>query len=296
VDSEPIRVAAYRGEIVEAVHRVHGVAVRDGEIVASTGDPNLVSFLRSSAKPFQALELARARDDLDERDLAIASASHRAQPIHIESVRALLAKAGASEADLECGTQDGRPPGRIYHNCSGKHAGMLGACRARGWRTEGYRLSGHRMQRANQADVAAAAGVDEDRLPTAVDGCGVVTWALPLQRMATMFSRLESTDEGRRVATAMRARPELIAGDGATDTELMRAVPGLVAKGGAEGLLCVAGPDGLGVALKAEDGSYRALRPALASLLAQVGYDLPDFAHVVIHNSRGEPVGELRTL
>jgi L-asparaginase II len=264
--------------------------------VASAGDPNLVTFLRSAAKPFQALELARSRDDLDERDLAIASASHRAQPKQIEAVRALLAKAGVGERDLECGSQQGRPPGRIYHNCSGKHAGMLAACRARGWRTEGYRLSGHRMQRANPADVAAAAGVDEDGLPTAVDGCGVVTWALPLERMAVMFPTLESTDEGRKIAAAMRARPEVIAGEGATDTELMRTLAGFVAKGGAEGLICIAGPDGLGLALKAEDGAYRPLRPALASFFSRLGYDLPDFERVVIHNSREERVGELVAL
>jgi L-asparaginase II len=296
VASEPISVAVVRGGIAEAVHLVHAVAIKDGDVVASAGDPGLVSFLRSSAKPFQALELARARDDLDERDLAIASASHRAQPAQIEAVRALLAKAGAKEDDLECGSQEGRPPGRIYHNCSGKHAGMLGACRARGWRTEGYRLSGHRMQRANQVDVAAAAGVDEERLRTATDGCGVVTWALPLERMAFMFSTLGSTEEGGRIAAAMRARPELIAGEGATDTELMRSLDGFVAKGGAEGLICAAGPDGLGLALKSEDGAYRALRPALASFLAPLGFELPSFARVRVDNSRGEAVGELAAL
>jgi L-asparaginase II len=291
---DAIRVVASRGEVVEAVHSVHAVAVRAGEIVASAGDPNLVAFLRSSAKPFQALELVRARDDLDKRDLAIASASHRAQPAQIEAVRGLLAKAGVKEDDLECGSQEGRPPGRIYHNCSGKHAGMLATCRARGWRTEGYRLPGHRMQRANQSDVATATGVDVMR--TATDGCGVVTWALPLERMAVMFSRLESSEEGRRVAAAMRARPELIASEGATDTELMRTLEGFVAKGGAEGLICVSGPEQLGIALKSEDGAYRALRPALAAFLAGLGFQVPQFEHVVIHNSRGEPAGELGVL
>ncbi len=293
---EPISVAVVRGGIVEAAHRVHGVAVKDGDVIASAGDPSLVAFMRSSAKPFQALELARARDDLDERDLAIASASHWAQPVQIEAVRALLAKAGAKEDDLECGSQEGRPPGLIYHNCSGKHAGMLAACSARGWRTEGYRLSGHRMQRANQADVAQAAGVDEEGLRTATDGCGVVTWALPLERMAFMLSTLESSDEGRRIAEAMRARPELIAGEGATDTELMRSLEGFVAKGGAEGLICVAGPGGLGLSLKAEDGAYRALRPALASFLAPLGFELRAFERVTVDNSRGERVGEIVTL
>jgi L-asparaginase II len=293
---EPISVAVRRGGVIEAVHRVHAVAVRGAEVLAAAGDPSLVSFLRSSAKPFQALELAQARDDLDDRDLAIASASHRAEPAQIEAVRALLGKAGAKEDDLECGFQEGRPPGRIYHNCSGKHAGMLATCRARGWRTEGYRLPGHRMQRANQAHVAEAAGVDEEGLRTATDGCGVVTWALPLERMATMFSRLESMEQGTRIAAAMRARPELIAGAGATDTELMRTLDGFAAKGGAEGLLCAAGPDGLGLALKAEDGAYRALRPAAASFLGGLGFELSSFGEVALENSRGERVGELLTL
>jgi L-asparaginase II len=289
----PISVAVRRGGVVEAVHRVHAVAYQDDRIVAATGDPGLVSYLRSSAKPFQALELVRARDDLDDRDIAIASASHRAEPVHIEAVRALLAKAPAKEDDLECGTQEGRPAARIYHNCSGKHAGMLATCRARGWRTEGYRMPGHRMQRANAADVAAAAGVDEEGVPTAADGCGVVTWALPLERMAAMFSRLEATDEGARVAAAMRARPELISGTGGADTELMRILDGFVAKGGAEGLLCAAGPGGLGVALKCEDGAYRPARVAAAAFLARLGFDLGSYGEQVVHNSRGEPVGDV---
>jgi L-asparaginase II len=293
---DPISVAVRRGEIVEAVHRVHAVAYQDGRVIETAGDPSLVSFLRSSAKPFQALELVRARDDLDDRDLAIAAASHRGEPQHVEAVRALLGKAGAKEDDLECGSQDGRPPGRIYHNCSGKHAGMLATCRARGWRTEGYRMPGHRMQRANAADIARAAGVDEEALRTATDGCGVVTWALPLERMAAMFSRLESSEEGRRVASAMRTHPQLIAGAGATDTELMQTLEGFVAKGGAEGLLCASGPAGLGVALKSEDGAYRPLRIAAAAFLGTLGHDLKTYGGTLVRNSRGEVVGELDIL
>jgi len=293
---EPIQVAVRRGGLVEAVHRVHAVAYQDGRVVASAGDTSLVSFLRSSAKPFQALELARARDDLDERDLAIASASHRAEPQHIEAVRALLAKAGAKEGDLECGSQEGRPPGPIYHNCSGKHAGMLATCQARGWRAEGYGMPGHRMQRANTTDVAAAAGLEEESVRTASDGCGVLTWAMPLERMAAMFSRIESTEEGARIAAAMRTRPELIAALGATDTDLMQTLEGFAAKGGAEGLLCAAGPDGVGVALKCEDGSYRPLRPAAAAFLGELGFGLGSYGETVIRNNRGEPVGDVTIL
>ncbi len=290
---EPISVAVSRGGIIEALHRVHAVAFKDGEVVAAAGDTGLVTFLRSAAKPFQALELVRARDDLEETDVAIASASHRAEPAQIEAVRALLAKAGITEDSLECGPQPGRPAGPIYHNCSGKHAGMLAACTARGWPTEGYRLPDHPVQQANQADVAAATGVSEDELPAATDGCGVVTWALQLERIAAMFSRLEQTAEGARIAATMRARPELIGGEGSVDTELMRLLPGLAAKGGAEGLLCAAAPDGLGVVLKAEDGSFRAIKPALASFLEPLGHPLPTFVREPVLNSRGEEVGEI---
>src|SRR6185436_20822164 len=122
-------VTVRRGEVVEARHRVHAVAVRDGEVVASAGDPGLVALMRSSSKPLQAIPLARARDDLDERDLAVASASHLADPAQLAAVRALLSKAPASEDELECG-REGEPPSRLKHNCSGKHAGMLALCRA----------------------------------------------------------------------------------------------------------------------------------------------------------------------
>src|SRR5881394_4048479 len=122
---DPIVVEARRNGIVEARHVVHAVAVRNGAVVAEAGDGGLSCFLRSSSKPIQALPLARARADLDARDLAIASASHRATDEQIAAVRALLKKAPAEEDELEVGLQAGRPPQPLYHNCSGKHAGML---------------------------------------------------------------------------------------------------------------------------------------------------------------------------
>ena len=289
---DPVSVAVHRGPFVESVHLVHAVAIQDGAIVAEAGDPAFLTSLRSSAKPFQALPLVRSRDDLDDEDIAIASASHRAEAEQIEAVRRLLAKAPATEEDLEVGLQDGRPPQPIFHNCSGKHAGMLATCRARGWPTEGYRLAGHPLQDEILAEIAAAAELDPSNFETAVDGCGVVCFALPLERVAFMFSRFETRTGGARVAAAMRAHPQLVGGAGRPDTELMRALPGWVAKGGAEALFCAAGPDGLGVALKTEDGGYRALRPAIASFLAGLGHELGrDFERVSVRNSRGEEVG-----
>jgi L-asparaginase II len=288
---EPFRVAVRRGGVVEAVHRVHAVAVEDGQVVAQAGDPAVLAFMRSSSKPLQAIPLARAREDVDERDLAIASASHLADDSQLTAVRALLAKAPAREDELECGPE-GKPPSRLKHNCSGKHAGMLALCRAKGWRSEGYRLEGHRVQRAMLAVHAEAAEVPEDEIPTGVDGCGVLTFALTLERMAHAFARLPQLEGGDRVAAAMRAYPELIRGTLASDTRLMKSLPGWIAKGGAEGLLCASG-NGLGVALKAEDGNGRGLGPAAAAFLSRLELDLDSLAVVPIENSRGERVGEL---
>jgi len=289
---DPIVVEVRRNGTVEARHVVHAVAVRDGAVVAEAGDAGIACFLRSSSKPIQALPLARARSDLDERDLAIASASHRATRDQIAAVRALLAKAPAAEADLELGLQEGRPPERVYNNCSGKHAGMLALCRAHGWPIEGYRLPDHPVQQACRDAHAEAADVDASELPTATDGCGVVTFALPLERMAHAFSRLETLPAGDRIVGAIRAHPELVGGPDGADFHLMQAAPGWFAKGGAEGLLCAGGPGGVGVALKSEDGSSRPLEPALAAFLAPLAVDLPTFARPPVRNSRGELVGE----
>ena len=289
----PLEIDVLRGGTIESRHRVHAVAVAEGAVVAAAGDPHLVTFMRSAAKPLQALPLARAREDLGDDQLAIACASHLADDAQLAAVRSLLAAAPATEAELECGPA-GTPPQRINHNCSGKHAGMLALCRAHGWQGAGYRLPGHPVQAAVLTELANAAEVEVSSMSTAVDGCGVVTFALPLERMAHAFSRLGVLDAGVRVSAAMRARPELIRGEGAADTELMRALPGWVAKGGAEGLFCGAGGDGIGIALKCEDGSGRPLRPALAVLLDRIGVKLDQsFMHVLVHNSRGEVVGEI---
>jgi L-asparaginase II len=291
--TEPIVVEVRRAGVVEAIHRVHAVAVSGGEVVAAAGDLRLACFMRSCSKPLQALPLARARRDLTVDDLAIASASHRATGDQIAAVQGLLARAPASEDDLELGLQEGRPPERIYHNCSGKHAGMLALCRGRGWETEGYRLPGHPVQQACGEAHAEAAEVPLDAMPTASDGCGVVTFALPLERMAHAYARFEFLPAGGRIADAIRARPDLVGGPDGVDFELMRAAPGWLAKGGAEGLFCAAGPGGIGVALKAEDGSSRPHAPAVAAFLGRLGVELPGLAVVPLTNSRGEHVGEL---
>ena len=284
-----------RGDFVECVHEVHAVAVRGGELVASAGDPSLLTSLRSAAKPVQALPLARAYPDLGDEELAIAAASHHGTPRHIDAVRKLLAATGGSEEELDCGRQPGRPQEPIYDNCSGKHAGMLAVCRANGWPLTGYRHPEHPLQRLLLAEVAAATGLEPGEVKTGIDGCGVVAFALPLERAALAFSRLEELDGGVRIAAAMRAHPVLVGGEGATDTLLMQAHPGMLAKGGAEGLLCASG-NGMGLALKVVDGNPRAQRPALAAFAEGLGVALPEFARVPVQNRHGDPAASVSIL
>jgi L-asparaginase II len=269
---DAIRVTVRRGDVVEAVHRVHA-ATTAGE---SWGDPNLRFLLRSSAKPLQAIPFVESYGDLGDDEIAIACASHRAEPGQLDAVRKVLARAGATVDDLENGLQEGRPEGKLGHNCSGKHAGMLAACRANGWPLHPYRTPEHPLQRR----IAELVG----REGAATDGCGVPTFATTLREAASLLVRVPD-----RIRDAMRARPELVgATAGAVDTELMRLRDGWIAKGGAEGLFCAAHADGRGVALKCEDGASRAIGPALALVL-----DVGALRELDLTNSRGERVGSI---
>jgi len=269
---DAIRVTVRRGDVVEATHRVH-VAITDGQV---WGDPELAFYFRSSSKPIQAIPFVEGYDDLDDDEVAIACASHRAEPVQLAAVRKLLARAGASVDDLENGLQEGRPDGKLGHNCSGKHAGMLAACRAHGWPLHPYRDPAHPLQRR----IAELIGTGD----TAIDGCGVPTFPTTLVEAAALLTRVPE-----RIRTAMRARPELVGGShDAVDTDLMRLRDGWIAKGGAEGLFCAAHADGRGIALKAEDGAYRAIAPALAQVL-----EIDELREVPVRNSLGEVVGSI---
>jgi L-asparaginase II len=268
---DAIRVTVRRGDVVEAVHRVH-VATTDGR---AWGDPDLRFFFRSSSKPIQAIPFVEGYDDLGDEEIAIACASHRAEPAQLAAVRKVLARAGVAADDLENGLQDGRPDGKLGHNCSGKHAGMLAACRAHGWPLHPYTDPSHPLQQR----IAELIGGE-----TATDGCGVPTFATSLRSAAELLTRTPN-----RIRAAMRARPELVGGSkDAVDTDLMRLRDGWIAKGGAEGLYCAAHAHGLGIALKCEDGAYRAIAPALAEVL-----DLDELREVPVRNSRGEVVGSI---
>jgi L-asparaginase II len=276
-----------RSGFVESRH--HGSVVvlgPDGEVVAWAGDVTGPVFPRSSNKPLQAVGMLCAGLSLsDEADLALVCASHHGEPFHVERVRAMLAAAGLDVAQLrtppdyplsESARDDviraggGRDP--ILMNCSGKHAGMLLTCAANGWPDDDYRSLEHPLQRQLTDAVEDLAG--ERVGGTGVDGCGAPVLALSLRGLAGAFLRLVSAAPGtaeRRVADAMRAHPELVAGTAGEDTLLMRGVPGLLSKSGAEGVHAVAVAGVGAVAIKVDDGAMRARMPVLVSALRRLG-------------------------
>ena len=306
-------MVALRGGAVESEHRVAWCAVRaDGSVAGP--DPELPVFARSAVKPLQALGSVRAgvleRFGLGERHLALACASHGGTEAHVEVVAEVLAACGLVEGALGCGPElpldpraaDGVRPGRIRHNCSGKHAFGLARCIAEGWPLEGYFRGGHRLQRAMRDCVVEACAVAAPS-EEATDGCGMRTFAVPLAALARAFGALAGGGlgpSGARCAAAMRAHPDLVAFDGAIDTELMRAEEGLVAKIGAEGVLAIGLADGRALALKVRDGAVRAVAPAGVALVrSELGLDaaVPErLAVAPMLNSRGLRVGELRVL
>jgi L-asparaginase II len=295
-------VTVVRSGIEESRHAVH-VAVVDaeGRLVAWHGDPNRLTTMRSAAKPFQAepLVASGALDAfaMDAEVLAVCCASHHGLDMHAAAVRRGLAAAGLGPEVLR--NAAGPPEQRLRHNCSGNHLAFLAHAAHRGWDIPGYRDPGHPAQRAALEVVAAAAGVPEQDVSTCTDGCGVVCFVLPLATIAGMYARLAALVP--RQTAAMRAHPAMVAAPGDLDTELMRALDGCVAKGGAEGLGCVSlSEQGLGIAIRAEDGASRAVDPAVMAVLAQVlGWERPpaaliQFVSPELRNSPGDVVGFLR--
>jgi L-asparaginase II len=313
VSAAPVLVEVSRGDVVESRHRgAMAVVTPDGELIASVGDPDQRLFLRSSAKPFQlAPFVASGRFDSygfgnPTEALAIMAASHSGEDRHVRTVQAVLRQGGLSRDVLKCGVhppfdaetaarllRDNEPLTPLRHNCSGKHAGMALHAKAAGWDVESYWQPDHPVQRLALETVAAVSDTPADQIPTATDGCGVVTFAIPLRAIALAFARLanpsavtDATLRGalERIRDAMVAHPELVAGEHRRlDTTLMRAAPGAaVSKGGAEGLSSVgvlaghAGPGrngAVGLALKVEDGdaAHRAGSVAVFAALNQLG-------------------------
>ncbi len=314
---------------LESLHRGHLLALRGDEVVASAGDPRHLVFVRSAVKPIQALtgitSGAVDRFGIDERGLAVACASHMARDEHLAAVHGILAAAEVPEEALGCG---GHPsfdlevarrqvvppsgPPAIWSNCSGKHAMMLASARALGAPLDGYLAPDHPVQRSILADLTMLSGVAPDDLVVAVDGCGAPAPALPLDAFARLFaSLLRARNEpshprheaARRVIAAMAAHPDLIAGPGRFDSDLMRAAEGrVVTKVGAEGVhIALVPATGDVIALKVEDGSDRGYRGLVIAMLERFGAleaSAADglrarHADPAIRNWRGVEVGRL---
>jgi L-asparaginase II len=275
-----------RSGFVEGAH--HGsvlVLDADGAVVASVGDVEVPMFPRSSNKPAQAVGMVRSGLRVNRPGLALAAASHGGESFHVDAVRAVLAAGGLDESALGCPPDlpvhepskhavlaSGGGKTRLQMNCSGKHAAMLRTCQASSWKLEGYLALDHPLQVALRDTVEDLAG--ERVTATGVDGCGAPVFALTLHGLARTFLRLVDGSEPD-VADAMRAHPELVAGTGQDDTRLMLGVPGLLSKGGAEGVHAVALPGVGAVVLKIEDGAARARTPVLVSALRRLGVDAP---------------------
>lgn len=323
-----LRIEGTRGDLVETVHRVSAAVVdRDGRLVAESGDPDLVTFWRSAAKPFQAMALvqdgAADRFGLTDRELALCCASHSSEPVHLQLADSLLNKLGLGEAALACGSHTPLGPAVAeqvaregitltprWSNCSGKHAGMLALALGHGWPAAGYHERGHPVQQRIEREVCRWTGLEPGDLFLAVDGCNTVCFGLPLRAMAWAYARLVTSDEPapRRIREAMAGHPAIIAGQGRPCTDLMTGFQGrLLAKIGAEGVYCAALADaGLGIALKVADGDMRSAPLALAAVLRALLEHTGDanglaalarsgvLEQAPIRNTRGVVTGDLR--
>jgi L-asparaginase II len=319
-------VVVTRGKIAESRHRIHAAVVdARGCLLAGAGESTLVTHSRSCVKPFQVMPLLDSGgfDELrwGDDELALACGSHGGEPEHVAICQGMLASMGLEEGDLACGPHEPLSPrgarlvresgarlSRMHNNCSGKHAAMLGRAYAAGWSTFGYERPGHQVQQSVLTVIARWTGLSADAIGCAVDGCGVLEFALPLDAIARAYARLAASaghgdDVPARIVHAMVTRPFLVGGTDRFDSILIEECDGcVIAKIGAEGVHAVAVPQReLGIALKVGDGSQRAQYPAvlrLLQLLEVLPSDLPprlnEFLRRPVRNSRGEVVGEVR--
>jgi L-asparaginase II len=285
----PVLAEVIRSGFTEGRHRGSLVLLAaDGSVEFELGTPGLPVFPRSCAKPFQAVATLRAGLAIEGELLALAASSHSAEPFHRDAVRALLSSAGLTEQALqtppdlpldpveaEALLSGGGQRSPIMMDCSGKHAGWLAACVANGWDTADYLDPEHRIQQL--AREALEEGTGERVTQVGTDGCGAPLLAVSLTGLARAYRSLLLADPGtpqRRVADAMRAHPEYVAGTRRADTWLMRAVPGALSKMGAEAVQVVALADGRALAFKIDDGAERARGPVLAAALRRLGLDV----------------------
>jgi len=281
----PVVAEIVRSGFVEGHHYGSLVALApDGTLDWAVGDVTSPILPRSCNKPLQAVGMLRAGLDLDGELLALASASHSAEELHLDGVRRMLADAGLDESALqtpedlplddearESWLRDGRRRSSIAMNCSGKHAAMLATCVANGWDTDGYRDPGHPLQVAIAGTFAELTG--EPVAVTAVDGCGAPLLSASLTGLARAFRTLATATTGpeHRVASAIRSHPELVSGTRRDEAALLHAVPGAIGKAGAESCYAVALPDGRAVALKTDDGAARVRPVLMAAALERLG-------------------------
>lgn len=323
-----------RGETIESVHSGH-LAIVDGErnTVAELGEPSTVTFLRSSAKPFQAIPFltsgAAEAFSFAEDEVAMSIASHSGEPMHVDRVHRMLEKTGFTEADLRCGAhlpfneaardamlRAGEQPTQLHNNCSGKHTAMLAFAKHIDADPANYEHRDHRIQKRIIRCMADFAEMPEDAIALAIDGCAAPNFALPVRAMAVAFANLANPlkvhttirSAASRATSAMMNYPELIAGTDRLDTMLMQAAPGrIVSKVGADGVWCCGVmpgtqyPTGLGIALKVADGDDHRGRPVVAvSILKQLGLlhseALPALSPMAIKNRRDETVGRVEAV
>ncbi len=322
-----------RGGSGESFHHGSIAMVNDrGDLLDSVGDPDFSTFLRSCAKPFQALPIVESgaadRFGFTPPELACMCGSLNGQDYHVEAVSGILGKIGLSEDSLQCGIhppihaatarqleEDGKKPRPIHNNCAGKHAGMLALCVFYGWPTETYRKLENPVQQLILATISRMTEVPQKEIKIGIDGCGVPVFALPLRNLALAYAKLAvspkpealtGTDPNRGFHRLMKAaidHPEMIAGDERICTDLMRAVPGDVfAKTGAEGGYGISlMGKGIGIAIKIEDGNPRAMNPSVIEVLRQLGILQggvlaklrPYGPRIPIYNFRKERVGEI---
>jgi L-asparaginase II len=325
-----LRIEATRGDLVETVHPVAAAVVDvKGRLLAASGDPNLETWWRSAAKPFQSLPLVQDgvadRFGLEEGELAFACGSNSSEPAHVAAAAGFMRKVGVAEEQLSCGLHQPLSPDvaravacgaatmtPAWSNCSGKHIGMLALARHHGWPLEGYQAAGHPVQQRILVEISRWTGLAIGAIHLAVDGCTAVCFGLPLTAMARAYAALAASNDValERIAGAMMAHPFLVAGTDRLCTDLMGAMPGrILAKVGADGIYCASIPElGLGVALKVTDGDSRSSGLALLEVLRQVlcrwapegQLRVPEpvvekHGPLPIRNTRNFVTGELRT-
>ena len=309
MSANPVLAEVVRSGFTESRHRGAVAALcADGTFAFTVGNANTPVFPRSSNKPMQATAMLRAGLPLEGELLALAAASHSGEDFHVAGVRDILDLAGLTEDDLQCppalpGDQatarrlireSDTPESRVRFNCSGKHAAMLATCIASDWPTRAYLDPDHPLQRHIKKTVEELA--QEPVLVTGVDGCGAPLFALTLAGLARAFRALVLAEPGtaeRKVADAMRKFPEWTSGTTRDEYKLMTATPGLLLKGGAEGVDAFALPDGSAAAVKIDDGSPRARTPVSVAILRALGAQPPANLATVAVTGGGRPVGEI---